>query len=245
MKRIHTAFTAGMLLLLAGCGQGTSGGPGAASPPEKTSVLGQADDTFSISMPPVALHQGERKAFTLEVSRAKDFKGNVSVKFDGLPAGVTADVSPLVIQAANEEVKLTLVATETAAIGDYTFTITGHPTSGANAVSKVKLSIAAPDTTKSDEAAEAEAKAAREQEIAMQQKQYDEYTQKYKELVDRAAKAEGEAKVALDARVAAAKIKIESAGTKLDELKTAGGDRWDKIKQGLSDAFEDLKKAFA
>lgn len=244
MKRLHTACATGMLLLLAGCGQGTSGGPGAANPPEKNSVLGQADDTFSISMPPVALVQGERKAFTLEISRGKNFKGNVSVKFDGLPAGVTADVSPLVLQAENKEVKLTLVATDTAAVGDYAFTITGHPTSGANAVSKVKLSISAPENTASDAAASEAAKAAREQEIAALQKQYEEFTLKYKELTERAVKAEGDAKIALDARVAAAKIKIENAATKLDELKTAGGERWDKIKKALSDAFEDLKKAF-
>lgn len=88
------------------------------------------------------------------------------------------------------------------------------------------------------------AQAKRDEYAVVMRKQLDELDVKYAELKERAAKAEGETKKDLDKKVAAAMVKRDAAAEKLDELKTAGADRWEKIKDGVGYAFEDLKKAF-
>ncbi len=67
---------------------------------------------------------------------------------------------------------------------------------------------------------------------------------KYKALEQRAAEAKGDAKKDLDEKVKAAKTKLDAAAKKLDELKEAGADRWEKVKEGVGSAFDDLKKIF-
>lgn len=59
-----------------------------------------------------------------------------------------------------------------------------------------------------------------------------------------AAKAEGQAKKDLDKKVDEAKVKRDTAAKKLDELKVAALDRWEKIKDGVGNASEDLEKIF-
>jgi len=36
----------------------------------------------------------------------------------------------------------------------------------------------------------------------------------------------------------------DAAAKKLDELKQAGADRWEKVKKGVGSALDDLKKVF-
>ena len=63
-------------------------------------------------------------------------------------------------------------------------------------------------------------------------------------MKDRAAKAEGRAKKDLERKLAEAKVKRDAATKKLAELKEAGADRWEKVKEGVGSAFDDLKKVF-
>ena len=67
---------------------------------------------------------------------------------------------------------------------------------------------------------------------------------KYEELKASAAKAEGQAKKDLEKKVEEAKAKRDAAAKKLDELKVAAPDRWEKVKEGVGNAFDDLKKLF-
>jgi len=90
----------------------------------------------------------------------------------------------------------------------------------------------------------AAAQAKRDEYAAAMRKQLDDLDAKYAELKDRAAKAEGDAKKDLDKKLAAAEVKRAAAAAKLEELKTASADRWEKIQVGVGDAVDDLKKAF-
>jgi hypothetical protein len=75
-------------------------------------------------------------------------------------------------------------------------------------------------------------------------KQLDALDAKYEDLKNRAAKAEGQAKKDLAKQLAEAKVKRDAAAKKLDELKKADAGRWEKIKDEVGSAFEDLKKMF-
>jgi len=90
----------------------------------------------------------------------------------------------------------------------------------------------------------AAAQAKRDEYAVVMRKQLDELDVKYAELEQRAAKAEGEMKKELDKKAAEAKVKRNAAAVKLEELKTASADRWEKIKDGVGNAVDDLKKAF-
>lgn len=102
----------------------------------------------------------------------------------------------------------------------------------------------APDSKISEaEKATAEAaKAKRDEYARAAQKRLDELTAKYEELKTRAAKAEGQAKKDLEKKAEEAKVKRDAAAKKLDELKAASHDSWEKVKDGVENAFEDLKK---
>ena len=94
-------------------------------------------------------------------------------------------------------------------------------------------------------AATAEAAEAQRDEYAREISQrLDELDAKYEELKTRAATAEGQAKQELEEKLAEAKPKRDAAAKKLDELKQAGADRWEKVKEGVGSALEDLKKVF-
>ncbi|MBI5091838.1 MAG: hypothetical protein HZB26_05260 [Candidatus Hydrogenedentes bacterium] len=98
---------------------------------------------------------------------------------------------------------------------------------------------------KQDTAALSDASKAKWNDYASEmQKRLEQFSAQYAELRDRAAKAEGQAKTDLDTKLAEAKTKRDAAAIKLDELKSAGADRWEKVKVGVEAAFDDLKKIF-
>ena len=88
------------------------------------------------------------------------------------------------------------------------------------------------------------AKAARDDFARGMQKQLDDLDAKSKALERRAAEAKGDAKKDLDEKVKVAKSKRDVAAGKLGELKEASHDRWEKVKDGVGSAFDDLKKVF-
>jgi len=75
-------------------------------------------------------------------------------------------------------------------------------------------------------------------------KRLEEFDGKCKQLEGRITKAEGQAKKDLEKKLEEAKVKRDAAAKKLDELKEAGADRWEKVKEGVGSALDDLKKVF-
>lgn len=127
-----------------GCNQdSTPGGPGASTTSAKKPVVGQADDTFTLSVPSLgtSLKQGESKVVTLGIKRGTNFDGDVSVKLEGLPKGVTADPSSPSIKHGEAEAKFTLKAADDAALGDFTAKVIGHPSKGTEAASEMKITV--------------------------------------------------------------------------------------------------------
>ncbi len=154
MKSLHVGLVAMALVALNGCTQGTPGGPGASNTPSKPGtpttttaqkpVLGQAEETFNLSVPSLStgLKQGETKAASISLSRGKNFDEDVTLKFDDVPKGVTIDPESPVIKHGDTEAKITFQAADAAALGDFTIKVTGHPTKGADAKTEFKLTIA-------------------------------------------------------------------------------------------------------
>ncbi len=100
---------------------------------------------------------------------------------------------------------------------------------------------------KIEEAAEATAAAARakrDEYVKEMNKQLDALNVKYDEWKAKTLKAEGEAKKELEKKLDEAKVKRDAAAKKLNEVKEASLDRWEKVKEGVGSAFDDLKKIF-
>ena len=144
-KRVWVAIFLATVVALAGCNQGTSGGPGAADPPVKER-MGQTDDTFSLTLSSLTLNQGETKTVPIGIKRGQDFIGDVSLKFSGLPTGVAFTPADPAITQDTTEMELTFNAADDAALGDFTVNVTGHPATGSQAVTEIKLTVSPRDT---------------------------------------------------------------------------------------------------
>src|SRR5687768_16082841 len=107
-----------------------------------------------------------------------------------------------------------------------------------------KVSNAKEKIGDAEKATAAAAKAKRDEYVREMSKRLDELNLKYDELSDRAAKAEGQGKKDLEKKLEAAKVKRDVAAKKLSEVKEASLDRWEKVKDGVGSAFDDLKKVF-
>jgi len=244
MKIFFTSILLGVCVTLTGCDQGTSGGPGASTPPAKAPMVGQTDDTFSMTVPSTKLNQGETKIIAIGISRGKNFSGDVSLKLGDLPKGVSCDPSSPVIMQADTDAKLTLRAAADAALGDFTVKVAGHPAKGADASSELRLTVAKQEPKETANATADAAKTKWDEYTAAVQTQWNQFAAKFAALKDSAAKAEGQAKTDLDKRLAEAQVKMDAAAVKMAELKSASADRWDKVKEGVSNAFDDLNKIF-
>ena len=245
MKNSFAALFLAVLLTQAGCNKGTSGGPGASSQPAKTNMIGQADETFSLDVPSTKLNQGETKIVSVGIKRGKNFGQDVSLKLDDLPKGVSLAAGNPVIKHGDTDAKLTLKAADDAALGDFTVKVLGHPTTGSDASSNLKIAVAKLDDQDGVDATADAAKAKWDEYTSAMQMQLDQLAAKYTELKDRAANAKGPAKTDLETKRAQAKTKLDVAAAKLDEIKSASVDGWEKLKEGVGNAFDDLKKMFA
>ncbi len=235
---------AGLLVVaavaLVGCnGKDTPGGPGATNPTGKQPLYGQADNTFNLSAPSTTLKQGETKTIAIGIKRGTNFQDDVTLQFADEPQGVTLDPPSPVIKHGDKETEVTLKAAADASLGDFKVKVTGHPTTGGDGSTEMKIAV----TADKDMTAEG-AKAKRDEYARDMHKQLDELDAKYEELKASAAKAEGPAKKNLEKKLEEAKVKRDAAAKKLDELKEAAPDRWEKVKDGVGNAFDDLKKVF-
>lgn len=267
----------GSLIVLApliGCNEGTSGGPGATNPPSQTDRLGQEDGTFSLDTPMMAtkLAQGESTKVLVEIDRGDNFSEDVSLEIGQMPPGVTLEAQTPRIARGEKEATFVLKAAKDAALGDFTVSVTGHPTKGADAVTELAFSISKSDVGAAGldveaaeldvevaeldvEVAELDVKVAEEAAAqaaddaqwnaytAQMQKNLDAFDMQYDALTDRAAEAQGEQQTALNTKLAVAKTKFDAAADKLDDLKTASVDRRDALRDEMNEAFEALKKA--
>jgi hypothetical protein len=101
-------------------------------------------DSFALSMPfwTTGLKQGETKAVSITIAREQKFDQDVTLKFDGLPKGITVEPSSAVIKNGETEAKFVLKAVDEAALGDFRAMVTGHPTKGADASHEFKFTVA-------------------------------------------------------------------------------------------------------
>jgi hypothetical protein len=237
MKRTFAGLLVAALVALVGCNsKDSAGGPGATNSAGKQPLFGQADNTFNLAAPSTSLKQGETKAVSIGIRRGTNFQDDVTLKFADVPQGVTFDPASPVIKHGETETKVTLKAAADASLGDFTVKVTGHPTKGGDGSTEFKIAVA-----KDPEVA---AKAKRDEYAREMSKQLGELDAKYDELKTSAAKAEGQARKDLEKKVEEAKVKRDAAAKKLEELKEAAPDRWEKIKDGVGNAFDDLKKMF-
>jgi DNA primase len=240
MKSPFAGLLVVTVVALTGCdGKDSPGGPGATNPTGKQPLYGQADNTFNLSAPSTTLKQGETKAVSIAIKRGTNFQDDVALKFADVPQGVTFDPASPVIKHGDKATEVTLKAAADASLGDFKVKLTGHPTKGGDGSTEFKITV----TEDKDVAAKA-AKAKRDEYARDMHKQLDELDAKYEELKTSAAKAEGQAKKDLEKKLEEAKVKRDAAAKKLDELKEAEPERWEKIKDGVGNAFDDLKKVF-
>jgi uncharacterized membrane protein len=145
MKRLLAGVLAVGLATLIGCdNSSTPGGPGASgASSNKKPIIGQADDTFTLSMPTLStsIKQGETKSVTIGVKRGKNLDEDVSLKFEALPKGVTVEPASPQIKHGESEAKVSLKAADDAALGDFKIRVTGHPTKGTDASSDLSITV--------------------------------------------------------------------------------------------------------
>ena len=143
MKTQIAGLLVAALVVFTGCNKGTPGGPGATNPNAKKPVVGQADETFTLSVPTLSttVKQGETKTIEIGIKRGKNFDEDVTLKFADAPTGLTIEPASPAIKHGDTVAKLTLKAADNAALGDFTIKVTGHPTKGADASNEFKLTV--------------------------------------------------------------------------------------------------------
>jgi hypothetical protein len=144
MKKLISSFLAIGLAALIGCdNKSTPGGPGATDSGSKKPIVGQADDTFTLSPPTLStsLKQGETKSVSIGIKRGKNFDQDVSLKFEGMPKGVTIEPASSQIKHGESEAKISIKAADDAALDDHTIKVTGHPANGKDAMTEFKITV--------------------------------------------------------------------------------------------------------
>jgi len=106
-------------------------------------LVGQGEETFTLSMPATStkVAQGESKTVDISIKRGKNLDEDVTLKFSDLPKGVRIEPASPAIRHGDAGAKITVTAAEDAAVGDFTIPVTGHPTKGANAMGTLKITI--------------------------------------------------------------------------------------------------------
>ena len=159
MKCLFAGLMVTALTMSTGCNQATPGGTGATEvtankpvvqPVDPTLKLDvpmvpRADDTFlldDVSRRSTQLKQGETKELTIGIAKGQNFDEDVTLKFTGLPKGVTFDPASPVIKRGDKETKITIKVANDAQPEDFMVKMTGHPTKGADAKNEFKITVA-------------------------------------------------------------------------------------------------------
>ncbi len=90
----------------------------------------------------VTLAQGDEKSLLIGINRGENFREDVAIEVSELPQGVTLDTVDPVIETGETDATLMLKAAPDAALGDFTFKVTGHTaSSGADFSKEIKLTV--------------------------------------------------------------------------------------------------------
>ena len=143
MKILLPNLAVMMIAVIAGCSQGTPGGPGTTDKSIKKSTVGQTEDTFNLSVPMMAsaLKQGEKTDVSVGIKRARDFDEDVSLQFSNVPKGITVEPANPVIKHGDTDAKFVFKAGDEAALGEFKIKIKGHPKKGGDAEIEFKLHV--------------------------------------------------------------------------------------------------------
>jgi hypothetical protein len=145
MKNVLATVTVVALLALVGCDKGTQGG---ASHPEsgkglrdKVGMTGEG--SFKVSVPTFSksLQQGESRNVKIGITRGKNFDEDVTLKFEGVPKGVTITPESPTIKHNETDVSITVKAADDASLGKHTIKVIGHPTKGGDATNEFAITI--------------------------------------------------------------------------------------------------------
>ncbi len=117
-------------------------------------------------------------------------------------------------------------------------------TTSPTADSKAKIATAKEKIKDAADSTAEAARAKRDEYAREMHKQLDEFDVKCKQLEARITEAKGQARKDLEKKLEEAKVKRDVAAKKLSELKEASADRWEKVKEGVGNALDDLKKVF-
>jgi hypothetical protein len=130
------------VFLLVGCNkEGTPGGPGVTNPSQKPPLVGESNETFTLTTTSVSLRPGENAQETIGIKRGHNFDQDVSLAFEGVPNGVTISPAKPVIARGTQEVKCTLTANDGVPPADFTVKVIGHPATGSDATNQFKLTV--------------------------------------------------------------------------------------------------------
>ena len=147
MKIRSLCLLAFMPFVLLGCNPETPGGPGAAIQTKNKPMIGQqADNTFVLrdALIPTILKQGETKRASIIIMRGKNFDADVTLKFSSIPKGVSIYPESQVIKHSDTEAKFKVIASNSAAIGNFELVMTGRPSKGTDSTSAFKITVNKP-----------------------------------------------------------------------------------------------------
>jgi len=140
------AITAGLVTLglvaLVGCNTSPSGGSGG---PRATGAGGATASSamFKIKAPALSttLKQGDTTEVKLTIERGKDFKDDVTLKFEG-DKGLKVEPAEKVVKAGDpDEVAVKVMAEKDAPVGDAKVTVTGMPKGGSTVAVDFKVKV--------------------------------------------------------------------------------------------------------
>ena len=129
--RLLTPLLSLSALLLSSCGGGGDG----ATPPGSI--------TISVSPGSLTVVQGGSGSVDVTIARA-NFSGAVSGSAEGLPAGVTATVTPAQLSSTTTSAQVAVTVPSSVATGPYTITVRGSATGVGSQTATYTLTVVAP-----------------------------------------------------------------------------------------------------
>jgi len=152
MNKLHAGLMGALVATAVGCTQQTPGGPGVANPAPSSGATStsanrptysDSADTFSLSVPTLATRvtQGESKTAKIGLSRGSKFREDVTLRFENVPQGISIDPLSPSIASGESDAAVNITADADAAAGDFSIKVIGHPTTGADATSELKLVV--------------------------------------------------------------------------------------------------------